>query len=166
MRRSASFLTVLLWLLPAALYAQQLKSVPQAGFEHLVGKTWVAEGTGFSTTLSYRWIFPGVMVESVNEVRNAQGGIIARYHGAYVWDKGRSEIAFWTVAEGGEVHRGRAFWRDGALWHEAEVSGGQIASYASALIARDSILEYFADYSARAAADSLLKTKPLVYRAR
>jgi hypothetical protein len=133
-----------------------------AQLKALVG-TWTAEGAGFSTTLTYRWLIEGSVLEGANEVRGADGGVLARYRGMYAWDAGRSEIVFWTAAEGGEVHRGRAWWRDGVLWHVAEVSGGTITSYASAVRPADGRVEYFADYGTNRADDSLLRTEPLVY---
>jgi hypothetical protein len=139
-------------------------SGPLAAFAPLAGRTWLADGEGFSTVLSYQWRFPGRVLDASNVVRGAQGQTLARYHGMYAWDAGRNEIVFWTVAESGEVHRGRAWWRDDVLWHEAEVSGGRITSYASAIRPGASSMEYFADYAARTASDALLKTKPLVYR--
>lgn len=136
---------------------------PLAELDALTQATWHAQGSGFDTTLSYRWLLAGRLLEAANEVRNEAGGVIARYRGAYAWDAGRNEIVFWTVAESGEVHRGRAWWRGGVLWHEAEVSGGSIEAYASAVRPADGRLEYFAAYGTRRAGPELLDSEPLVY---
>lgn len=132
-------------------------------FGPLVGAPWTAAGSGFSTTLSYRWIFPGTLLGATNEVRSGEGRVIARYNGAYAWDPSRNEITFWDASDSGELHRGRAWWRDGILWHEAEVSGGRISGYASAVRPGDDSMEYFADYSRRDAGDFLLETEALTY---
>jgi uncharacterized protein YndB with AHSA1/START domain len=129
----------------------------------LTGRTWHAQGTGYRTTLSYHWLSEGQVLEARNEVFGASGNLIARYWGTYAWDAGREEIVFWTVAEGGEVHRGLAWWSDGVLWHEAEVSGGGIEAYASAMRPAGDRLEYFAAYGSRRAGPELLKTEPIVY---
>jgi hypothetical protein len=89
--------------------------------------------------------------------------VIARYHGEYAWDPGAREIVFWTASTAGELHRGRASWRDGVLWHEATVAGGRIERYASALRVRDGRMEYFADYGTGTATPELLGLAPLVY---
>jgi len=136
---------------------------PLAALDLLTGTTWTAKGTGFQTTLTYRWLLEGRVLEAANEVRGADDRVIARYRGMYAWDAGRGEVVFWTAAESGEVHRGRAWWRDGILWHEAEVSGGRITAYASAVRPRDGRLEYFAAYGSKNAGPELLDTKPLVY---
>lgn len=133
-------------------------------FEALTGAPWTASAEGFSTVLSYRWLLPGVMVEATNEVRGADGSVLARYHGAYVWDGERNEIVFWTASDAGELHRGRAWWRDGVLWHEATVSSGRIEGYASAVKAFDGRLEYYADYTRRDAGAYLLETRPIEYK--
>lgn len=138
---------------------------PLAPLDLLAGQTWHAQGTGYRTTLSYHWLSEGRVLEARNEVFGASGNLIARYWGTYAWDAGREEIVFWTVAEGGEVHRGRAWWSDGVLWHEAEVSGGGIEAYASAMrpAGAGDRLEYFAAYGSRRAGPELLKTEPIVY---
>lgn len=151
----------------AAPAAAQSASTAAAGpldeFSALTGSTWIAQGTGFSTALSYRWLLSGRIIEATNEVRGADGNVSARYRGAYVWDPGRGEVVFWTAAESGELHRGRAWWRDGVLWHEAEVSGGAIEGYASAARPVDGRIEYYAAYDRRDAGPYLLDSTPLVY---
>ena len=135
---------------------------PLADLAPLIG-TWEGRGSGFSTELRYRWIFPGAVLEASNEVRNGAGELIGRYHGNYLWDAGREQIVFLTAGAGGEVHRGRAWWRDGILWHEAVVSGGRIEGYAAAVRPADGRIEYFADYGTRTADTALLRTEPLTY---
>jgi hypothetical protein len=137
---------------------------PLAGLAPMVG-VWHARRAGFSTTLRYRWIFEGRLLEGSNEVRNGDGRVIARYHGNYFWDAGRGAIGFVTASAGGEVHRGRAWWGDGVLWHEAEVSGGSIAAYASAVRPLPGRLEYFAAYGTRKADPALIEGQALVYTA-
>ncbi len=167
MRTWMVLLAALLMLLPGCAAAQaaseRAPSQPLGELDVLVG-TWHAEGSGFSTTLTYRWLLPGRMLEAVNDVHGADGNVVARYRGAYAWDAGREEVVFWTAAESGEVHRGRAWWQDGALWHEADVSGGSIESYASVVRRTQDRLEYFADYGAPHATPALLATEPLRYR--
>lgn len=136
---------------------------PLAAFAPLIG-SWLGTGTGFSTTLRYTWEIEGRVLGVSNEVRDAKGGSIARYRGAYAWDAGRQQIVFWVTSYSGEVHRGRAWWSDGVLWHEAEVSGGRIKSYASAVRPRAGGFEYFAAYGASSATPSLLDGTPIVYR--
>jgi hypothetical protein len=113
--------------------------------------------------LGYRWRVPGRILAVENDAFAADGRVLARYRGAYAWDAGRGEVVFWTAAESGEVHRGRAWWADGVLWHEADVSGGSAAAYASAVRPRDGRIEYFAAYGQRDARAALLETEPLVY---
>lgn len=136
---------------------------PLAQLSPLAGQSWVADGDGFTSTLTYRWLFAGRALEVTNELRNDEGRVVARYHGAYVWDPSVGEAAFWTVAERGELHTGRAWFREGVLWHEARVTGGEIEGYASAMRVRDGRLEYFADYGGTTAGSALLSTQPLVY---
>lgn len=136
---------------------------PLAAFAPLIG-SWLGTGTGFSTTLRYTWEIEGRVLGVSNEVRNAEGGSIARYRGAYAWDAGLQQIVFWVASASGEVHRGRAWWQDGVLWHEAEVSGGRIKSYASAVRPRAGGFEYFAAYGATSATPALLDSTPIVYR--
>lgn len=138
---------------------------PLADLDVLTRSAWQGSSAGFSTTLRYRWIFEGRTLEVSNIVRNESGGVMARYHGTYTWDAGRREIVFWTAGEGGEVHRGRAWWQDGVLWHEAEVSGGRIEAYVSAVRPGPARLEYFAAYGERKAGPGLLQTKPIAYDA-
>jgi hypothetical protein len=142
--------------------AGQALTGPLAALDVLTG-TWTAKGSGFNTTLRYRWLLDGRVLEAANEVSGGDGRVLARYRGMYAWDAGRKEIVFWTAAESGEVHRGRAWWADGVLWHEADVSGGRIEAYASAVRPTDGRLEYFAAYGSKRAGPELLETKPLVY---
>ena len=135
---------------------------PLAPLDVLVG-SWQTESTGFSTTLAYRWRLDGKVLEATNEVRDADGKVIGRYLGAYAWDAGRQEVVFWTAGGSGEVHRGRAWWRDGVLWHEADVSGGTIDAYASAVRPAEGRLDYFASYGERTAGPELLRTDALRY---
>jgi hypothetical protein len=100
-----------------------------------------------------------------NVVKGSDGEILARYSGVYAWDAGREEIVFFTAAGGGEIHRGRAWWDEGVLWHEAEVSGGGVTAYASAVRPEGNALEYFADYGTDTATADLLTTEPLRYTA-
>jgi hypothetical protein len=139
-------------------------AAPLADFAVLTGSTWHAEGEGFSSTLTYRWQIEGHVLEGANELRNGEGAVIGRYRGSYAWDAGRNEVVYWMGSARGEVHRGRAWWRDGVLWHEAEVSGGKITTYASAVRPTDGGLEYYADYGAERATPELLAGDPLVYR--
>jgi hypothetical protein len=125
--------------------------------------TWSAQGDGFRTTLRYRWLLDNRVLEAVNDVHGGDGRAIARYRGMYAWDAGRKEIVFWVAGGSGEVHRGHAWWRDGVLWHEAEVSGGRIESYASAIRPREGRLEYFAAYGSPKAGPDLLDSKPILY---
>ena len=149
---------------PVAAQSDAAAATPLAHFEALAGGIWSAQGEGFSTTLTYRWLLPGSMLEASNEVRGADGGVLARYRGAYLWDAGRGEVTFWTASANGEVHRGRAWWADDVLWHEAEVSGGGIEGYASAMRpTADGRVEYFAAYDRRDAGRYLLETTPIVY---
>lgn len=166
MRIGGAALGALLALAPAGPVAAQPSGAegPLAGLAPMVG-VWHARGAGFSTTLRYRWIFEGRLLEAANEVRNSDGRVIARYHGSYFWDPGQAAIVFVTASAGGEVHRGRAWWRDGVLWHEAEVSGGSIAAYASAVRPVAGRLEYFAAYGSRKAEPALLEGQALVYTA-
>jgi hypothetical protein len=138
---------------------------PLAMLAPLTAAPWTLEGEGFSTTLAYRWLLPGSVLEATNDVRGADGRVIARYRGAYFWDGGLGTIVFWTAGESGEVHRGRAWWSDGVLWHEAEVSGGRVGAYASAVRPGDGRLEYFAAYGEREASPALLAREPMVYTA-
>lgn len=138
---------------------------PLAMLAPLTSTPWTARGEGFGTTLAYRWLLPGRVLEATNDVRGADGRVVARYRGAYAWDGGRGTIVFWTAAESGEVHRGRAWWRDGVLWHQAEVSGGRIDAYAAAVRPGDGRLEYFVAYGAGEASPALLEAEPLVYTA-
>lgn len=142
--------------------AAQEPAGPLADLDVLVGR-WQGSGPGFTTELQYRWVIVDRVLEVSNEVRGTAGGVIARYHGSYAWDGGREEIAFLTAGGGGEVHRGRAWWRDGVLWHEAEVSGGGVQAYASAVRPADGRLEYFADYGTATATRELLQGDPIVY---
>jgi hypothetical protein len=166
MRIRGAPLGALLALATAGPVAAQPSGVegPLTGLAPLVG-VWRAQGAGFSTTLRYRWIFDGRLLEASNEVRNRDGRVIARYHGSYFWDAGQAAIVFVTASAGGEVHRGRAWWRDGVLWHEAEVSGGSIAAYASAVRPVAGRLEYFAAYGSRKADPGLIEGEALVYTA-
>jgi hypothetical protein len=134
-----------------------------AGMEVLAGRTWEARGTGYATALTYAWALPGHVLKASNVVTSSEGDILARYEGLYAWDAGRGEIAFFTATEGGEVHRGRAWWTDGVLWHEAEVSGGRLSAYASAIRPTENGFEYFADYESATATQALLSTEPLTY---
>jgi hypothetical protein len=165
-QRMAAFvlaaLTALLLATPASTSREQ--APPLADLARLVG-AWQADAPGFSTTLRYTWAIEGHVLEAANEVRDPSGRVIARYHGSYAWDAGRKTIVFWTASAAGEVHRGRAWWQDDVLWHEAEVSGGRITSYASAVRIAGRRLEYFADYAATAATPKLLETKPIAYGA-
>jgi hypothetical protein len=149
--------------LPSGGAAQSRVTGPLAELDALAGRTWTAQGSGFSTTLRYRWLFEGRLLEGTNEVRSARGEVIARYWGAYAWDAGRNRIEFWTAAESGELHRGHARWQDGVLWHDAEVSGGRIDGYRSAVRPRGAQLDYFAAYGAGRDTVNLLTTVPLVY---
>lgn len=135
---------------------------PLAALAPLVG-AWRGGGTGYSTTLRYAWLIEGHVLGASNEVANARGDVVARYHGSYAWDAGRKEIVFWVASQSGEVHQGRAWWREGVLWHEASVSGGRIEAYASAIRPVPGRLEYFAAYGTRSAAPSLLETTPILY---
>ena len=130
----------------------------------LTSHSWQAEGEGFVSTLTYRWRFEGRLLEAANELTDDKGAVMARYHGAYAWDPDAGDMVFWTMAESGELHRGRATWRDGVLWHEATVSGGRITTYASAMRWQGERMEYYADYAASRAGPELLERKPLVYR--
>ena len=132
--------------------------------DDLTRGTWRAQGDGFTSTLTYRWRFEGRLLEAANELTDAGGKILGRYFGSYAWDPGASEMVFWTMAESGELHRGRAMWREGTLWHEATVSGGRITTYASALRWQGDRMEYFADYAANRAGPELLQREPLEYR--
>jgi hypothetical protein len=136
---------------------------PLAALEVLAGKSWSAQGEGYATALSYQWLQPGHVLEATNEVTSPDGGVIARYSAAYAWDAGREEIVFFTASGNGEVHRGRAWWADGVLWHEAEVSGGSLRAYASAIRPGENGFEYFADYGAATATPALLTGTPLTY---
>lgn len=136
-------------------------SSPLAAMNALVG-TWEADTEDFGTTLNYRWALPGYVLEVTNVVRDAQGNVLARYAGLYAWDGGREEITFFTATQG-EVHRGRAWWDGDILWHEAEVSGGRLTHYASAVRLRGARIEYFADYSAADADEVVLQSQPIVY---
>lgn len=149
--------------LTRAQVAPDRPDAPMQMLDPLTGATWHGQGDGFSSTLEYRWIFKGRLLEAVNEVRNASGNVVARYHGAYLWEPQTKEIVFWTMAEGGELHRGVANWRDGVLWHEANVTGGRIQGYASAVRLTNGRLEYFADYGTKVATPVLLDLDPLVY---
>lgn len=149
---------------PATAQSGPAGATPLAQFEVLTGGTWSAQGDGFSTALTYRWLLPGSMLEASNEVRGADGELLTRYRGAYIWDAGRGEVTFWTASANGEVHRGRAWWADDVLWHEAEVSGGAVDGYASAMRpTADGGFEYFAAYDRRDAGPYLLGTAPIVY---
>ncbi len=139
---------------------------PLAEMGPLVGPSWVAQGEGFRTTLAYRWLLEGHVLEAVNDVQAPDGRAIARYRGLYAWDGGRGEIVYFTASGSGEVHRGRAWWREGVLWHEAEVSGGGVAGYASAVRPGTDGMEYFADYGTREATPALLESTPIVYMPR
>src|SRR5690554_5820927 len=89
--------------------AGQALTGPLAALDVFTG-TWTAKGSGFDTTLRYRWLLDGRVLEAANEVSSGDGVVLARYRGMYAWDAGRKEIVFWTAAESGEVHRGRAWW--------------------------------------------------------
>jgi hypothetical protein len=130
----------------------------------LVGPAWVGGGAGFTTALTYEWLLDGHILGVANDVLDGEGRVMARYRGVYAWDAGRDEVVFWTASESGEVHRGRAWWQDGVLWHEAEVSGGRIESYASAVRPTSGRLEYFAAYGERKATPALLDGQAIVYR--
>jgi hypothetical protein len=150
---------------PASLQAQVPgdAAAPLRELGPLVGPSWTAQGEGFRTTLAYRWLLEGHVLEAVNDVQAPDGRVIAHYRGMYAWDAGRGEIVFFTASGSGEIHRGRAWWRDGVLWHEAEVSGGRISGYASAVRPGADRMEYFADYATREASPALLDTTPIVY---
>jgi hypothetical protein len=135
---------------------------PLVALDALAGE-WAAEGPGFNTALTYGWLLEGRVLEATNEVHGDDGRVIARYRGMYAWDAGRNEIVFWTASESGEVHRGHAWWRDGVLWHEAEVSGGSIESYASAVRPGGGRLEFFASWGSTQAGPELLAGDALVY---
>lgn len=165
LRRTFSLLASLSGLafaLASGSVSAQATSPPLAAFDALVG-TWEADAQDFDTTLDYRWVLPGYVLEVTNVVRDAQGTVLARYAGIYAWDRGREEITFFTATKG-EVHRGRAWWDGDILWHEAEVSGGRLTHYASAVRLADGRMEYFADYGATAAHQELLESSPIVYR--
>jgi hypothetical protein len=148
---------------PATAQENPAPSGPLAMMEVLAGRTWRAGGDGYVTILTYRWIQPGHVLEASNVVESPSGDVLARYSGSYAWDAGRAEIVFFTSAEGGEIHRGRAWWADDVLWHEAEVSGGSVTAYASAIRPRDDGFDYFADYGASAATPQLLGREPIRY---
>lgn len=146
---------------PCDLAAQEVDNeAPLADLGVLEG-SWHADGDDFQSSLTYRWIFEGQVLEGVNEVRYGESDT-SRYHGLYTWDEGAQEITYLLTADDGELHRGRAWWADGVLWHEAIVSGGSIDSYASAMRPRNEKLEYYADHAAVHAVDSLLDAEPLV----
>lgn len=147
---------------PGAALPSESQAGPLAAMESMVG-TWTSGGEGFRTMLGYRWLIEGRILEAVNDVVDETGNTIARYRGAYAWDAGRGEIAYWLATGSGEVHRGRAWWEDGVLYHEATVSGGGIDAYASAVHPSEGRLEYFADYGGRSATPALLEGEPLVY---
>ena len=149
---------------PRAQEKPDTQAAPMAALDGLTRGAWHAEGQGFTSTLVYRWRFEGRLLEVTNELTNPAGETLARYVGSYAWDPGANGIVFWTMAESGELHRGRATWRAGVLWHEATVTGGRITSYASALRWEGDRMEYFADYAATRAAAELLEREPLVYR--
>lgn len=163
--RAAIAGVLMLTVVPLALSQSSRVEGPLAALEVMSG-TWTADGQGFSTALTYRWLLPGSVLEASNDVRGADGRVLARYRGAYAWDAGRKEIVFWAAGETGEVHRGRAWWKDGVLWHEAEVSGGRVDRYASAVRPGDGRLDYFAAYGTARAEPALLDSTPIVYRRR
>lgn len=126
--------------------------------------SWVAQGKGFSSRLTYEWALPGVLLRGRNEVRNEAGAVVAQYEGYYAWDPTLSKIIFFTVGRNGELHRGVADWRSGQLWHEATVSGGKIGGYRSVLEVVGSELHYRAKYEAAATDKDVLGSSVLVYR--
>jgi hypothetical protein len=128
----------------------------------LVGD-WSAAGTGFTSRLVYEWALPGTLLRARNEVRNAGGDLVGQYEGLYAWDAAAGRIVFFTAGRGGELHRGYAEWRDGRLWHDATVVGGQPPEYRSALQIVGSELHYRAKYAAGATDREVLESQPLVY---
>lgn len=126
--------------------------------------SWVARGTGFSSRLVYEWVLPGVLLRARNELRNNDEALIGQYEGNYLWDPTQSRIVFWTVGRNGELHRGTVAARDGQLWHDATVAGGQVTGYRSVIAPVGSELHYRAQYQASATDAAVLGSEPLVYR--
>src|SRR5690606_34385594 len=152
---------------PPAL-AQAPGSMPDSAaalspFNSLAGTAWVAEGSGFRSLLSYHWLLPGMVLAASNEVSRPDGSVMVSYRGSYAWDAGRNELVFWNASSSGEVHRGRAWWESGLLWHEAAISGGRLASYASAVRHTDSTLHIYSSLGAKAASPDVLQETPLKY---
>lgn len=138
------------------------RSADSTAFAGLIG-TWLAEGTGFSSQLTYRWQLPGVMVSVSNELRGAEHQLLARYEGGYYRHPVTGEWRFLTAGGTGELHEGSAVWRDGTLWHEAVLHGGGIAGYSSAVVPTADTVRYHARYTPGPTDASLLELTPLVY---
>jgi len=126
--------------------------------------SWIAQGKGFSSTLTYEWALPGVLLRGRNELHNEAGGLVGQYEGLYAWDPARSRIVFLTAGRDGELHQGEAEWRHEQLWHKAVVSGGKITGYRSLLEAVGTELHYRASYGDSATDKKVLDSTPLVYR--
>jgi hypothetical protein len=125
---------------------------------------WFANGDGYSSTLAYEWVLPGVLLRARNELRNDAGDVVGEYEGHYAWDPDQATIVFWTVGRDGDLHRGTAAWRDGQLWHEGRVSGGRVTGYRSVLDVEGEQLHYLAVYEPSASEDDVLGSVPLIYR--
>lgn len=125
--------------------------------------SWRAQGDGFSSTLTYDWALPGVLLRVRNELRNGAGDVIGRYEGHYAWDHAQGRIVFWTVGRDGELHQGTVAARDGHLWHEARVSGGRIDGYRSVVAPVREDLHYRAVYQRSATDEQVLGAAPLIY---
>lgn len=167
-RLSVAFGLLLAIVAPLAAFGLPQLGSPASSNEHLarlaaLEGVWIARGSGFSSRLEYEWGLPGVLLRARNELRNDAGDVVGRYEGAYMWDAGTSRLAFWTVGWNGELHRGTAVWQAESLWHDATVTGGQLAGYRSALAIVDGELHYRAVYSPAATDEEVLAAAALIY---
>jgi hypothetical protein len=159
----AALLALLLVAPPPAVAQRAAQSADTAAFASLIG-TWDASGSGFSTRLSYYWSVPGRVLEARNVVRDTAGEVLANYVGAYLLDPVTQRWEFYISGSDGELHRGRARWTGGLLWHEATIAGGRTPGYASVVRVTADTMRYFARYTLGPADSALLALSPLVYR--
>ncbi len=64
------------------------------------------------------------------------------------------------------LHEGTAYWRDGGVWQDAELSGESRTTYRSSLTFNAGALEYRAIYGRTAPHDEVAASAPLIYRLR
>ena len=125
---------------------------------------WAAQGAGFQSELRYRTVLPGVVVSAENTLTDKEGRVMARYFAVYFLNAAKGQVEFRTLKDDGELHEGTAYFADGALWHDAEVTGGGINRYRSAMKRSGEQMFYRAAFGELRDRARIEKLQPLAYR--